>query len=448
MNLNYPYESGVRSRLYAWYVVGVLMLAYIFSFIDRQILTLMVEPLKNDLGISDTQLSLLHGFAFAIFYTLVGLPIGRLVDSVNRKYIVTAGVTLWSLMTAACGLAQNFWSLFIFRMSVGVGEATLSPAAYSVISDYFPKYVRGRALAFYTLGISIGIGVALMVGGLVVESATKLGDIVLPFVGSVKAWQLVFMMVGLPGVLVALLTLTIREPVRQDRLHGEQTSTAVPLVLVFTFVKQRRQVYGFLFAGTSMVIIANYAVLAWTPTLFIRSHHWNIAQIGLWFGIVNIVFGSMGGFFGGWLTDRLFRAGYSDAPLRTMLFGALTALPFALLAPLLSSPLWSLISLSGATFFLFIQTGVAPVALQNITPNQMRGQLSALMLFVQNLLGLACGATSVALITDYVFDDGQMLGYSMSIVVTIALPLAAMFMYGGRRYYRAGIENALAWESN
>lgn len=447
MNLNYPYESGVRSRLYAWYVVGVLMLAYIFSFIDRQILTLMVEPLKNDLGISDTQISLLHGFAFAIFYTLVGLPIGRLVDSVNRKYIITAGVTLWSLMTAACGLAQNFWSLFLFRMSVGVGEATLSPAAYSVISDYFPKYVRGRALAVYTLGISIGIGVALMVGGVVVESATKLGNIALPLIGNVKAWQLVFMIVGLPGLLVALLTLTIREPVRQDRLHSDQASIAVPLAQVSAFVKKRWQVYGFLFAGTAMVIIANYAVLAWTPTLFIRSHHWNIAQIGWWFGVVNIVFGSMGGFFGGWLTDRLFRAGYNDAPLRTMLFGAIAALPFALSAPLVSSPLWSLILLSGATFFLFIQTGVAPVALQNITPNQMRGQLSALMLFVQNLLGLACGATSVALITDYVFDDGQMLGYSMSIVVTIALPLAALFMYGGLRYYRAGIENALEWES-
>jgi len=318
MRSTYPYESSPYSRIYACYVVGLLMLAYIFSFVDRQIPTLMVEPLKKDLGISDTQFSLLHGFAFAIFYTLMGLPIGRLVDSVNRKYIITTGITLWSLMTAACGLAQNFWSLFLFRMGVGVGEATLSPAAYSIISDYFPKYIRGRALAVYTLGISIGIGLALMVGGAVVEGVAGLGDIALPFVGNVKAWQLVFFIVGLPGLFVALLSFTIKEPVRQDKLQGDWSRGAVPLKQVFLFVKARWQAYAYLFAGTSMVIIGNYAILAWTPSLFIRSHDWGIAQIGLWFGIVNAFFGSMGGYFGGWLTDRLFKSGYDDAPLRAI----------------------------------------------------------------------------------------------------------------------------------
>lgn len=439
-------SSGTsHSGIYAWYVVSVLLLAYIVAFVDRQILSLMVEPLKQGLGLSDTQVSLLHGMAFALFYTFLGLPIGRLVDSYNRKKIITAGIALWSLMTAGCGLAQNFWSLFLLRMGVGVGEAALSPAAYSIIADYFPKRNRGRALAVYTLGISIGVGVALMGGGALIEFFSKRGGLDLPLLGQLDAWQIAFMIVGLPGLLVALLMYTVKEPLRQDCLAGHDVNKSVPLKQVFIFVRERWQALGSMILGFSLVIVANYAVLAWVPTLFIRTYEWNIALIGFWFGVINILFGTAGGYCGGWIVDYLFAKGYKDAPIRTVLYGSLFAIPFVMLAPLASSAVVSLILFALATFFLFFQTGAAPVAIQSIVPNQMRGQLSALQLFVQNIIGFGLGATSVALLTDYVFNDDKMLRYSMSIVVSVVLPLCVALLWFCLRPYRVCIEQAEDW---
>jgi MFS family permease len=437
-----------HSNLYSWYVVSVFLLAYIFAFVDRQILSLMVEPLKQALDLSDTRVSLLHGMAFALFYTFLGLPIGRLVDSYNRKKIAAVGIALWSLMTAGCGLAQNFWSLFLLRMGVGVGEAALSPAAYSIIADYFPNRNRGKALAVYTLGISIGIGLALMGGGAVIDFFSRKGGLDLPFFGHLDAWQLAFLIAGLPGLLVALLMCTVKEPLRQDCLKGHDLKKGIPLKQVFTFVWERWQALGSMYLGFALVIVANYAILAWVPTLFIRTYEWNIAIIGFWFGLINMLFGTAGGYCGGWLVDHLYAKGYKDAPVRTVLCGSLLAVPFAALAPLASSAVVSLVLFALATFFLFFQSGVAPVAIQNIVPNQMRGQLSALQLFVQNIVGFGIGATSVALLTDYLFNDDKMLRYSMSIVVCVALPLSAALLWYCLSRYRDCMERSGEWTSH
>ncbi|MFY9571890.1 MAG: MFS transporter, partial [Blastocatellia bacterium] len=200
---------------YAWYVVGVLTLVYIFSFIDRQILSLLVRPIRRDLGISDFQMSLLMGFSFALFYTFFGLPLGRLADSRSRRTIIAAGFTVWSIMTAACGLARNFAHMLLLRMGVGVGEAALSPAAYSMITDYFPPRRRATAISVYSMGIYIGSGLAFIVGGLVAGAASAQETWDLPLVGATRPWQVVFFIVGLPGVLLALLMYTVREPVRR-----------------------------------------------------------------------------------------------------------------------------------------------------------------------------------------------------------------------------------------
>ncbi|MFO1466729.1 MAG: MFS transporter [Steroidobacteraceae bacterium] len=434
-----------QAGAYSWYVVAILLLAYIVSFVDRQSLTLMVEPLKRDLGLSDTQVSLLHGMAFALFYTFLGLPIGRLVDAFDRRRIVIVGVALWSVMTAGCGLARNFGSMFLFRMGVGVGEAALSPAAYSMIADYFPRHSRGRALAVYTLGIPIGIGVALMVGGAIVGYFNTTGGASIALLGHLRGWQVAFLIIGLPGLLVALLMCTVREPPRRECLGPLGAAGAVPLRQVVRFVAERRQALGSMFLGFSLVILVNYAVLAWVPTLFIRIHGWNIARIGFWFGLINAVFGTLGGYAGGWLADLAAARGHRDAPVRVVLFGSLCALPFAVLAPLVSSAPLSLLLFAVATFFLFIQGGVAPGAVQSIVPNQMRGQLSALQLFVQNLVGLGLGATSVALLTDYVFADSRKLGYSMAIVILVVLPLSALSLWYCLGRYRICAERAREW---
>src|SRR5262245_37061055 len=200
-------SDSPTSLRYAWYVAIVLMLCNTLSFIDRQILGLLVTPIKAELGISDTSIGLLQGLAFGIFYTLLGIPMGRIVDNGNRRNLVAAGIFCWSLMTALCATARGFWTLFAARMGVGVGEATLSPSAFSLLSDYFPKERLGTALSVFSMGIFVGSGLALIIGGLVI--------------GAVGSWRLTFLIVGLPGLLATLLVFTLKEPLRKNLLGGK-----------------------------------------------------------------------------------------------------------------------------------------------------------------------------------------------------------------------------------
>ncbi|MGH9937465.1 MAG: MFS transporter, partial [Blastocatellia bacterium] len=227
-------QTTESSLKYAWYVVFVLMVCLTLSFIDRQILSLLVGPIKRDLGISDTRIGLLQGLAFALFYTLMGLPVGWLVDRYSRRTIIAAGVFFWSLMTALCAVAGNFWSLFAARLGVGVGEATLGPAAMSLTSDYFPKEKLGGALSVYAMGIFIGSGLALIVGGTVVSAVAGMPAVTLPIIGEIASWRLTFLIVGAPGLLVGLLVYTVREPLRRDLLRpseGEDEGQASQLGL-------------------------------------------------------------------------------------------------------------------------------------------------------------------------------------------------------------------------
>ena len=194
-----PDDTPWPSSTMAWYAVAVLFVAYTFSFADRIILSLLVQPIKQDLALSDTKISLLHGFAFAIFYTLMGIPIGRLADRYSRRAIAAAGIAVWSFMTAVCGIARGYWELFSARVGVGVGEAALSPAAFSMIADLFPPQKLGRALSVYTMGAFVGAGLAFIIGGAVIQSITSSPEMTLPIVGTIRSWQAAFFIVGLPG---------------------------------------------------------------------------------------------------------------------------------------------------------------------------------------------------------------------------------------------------------
>ncbi|HJL81007.1 MAG TPA: MFS transporter, partial [Gammaproteobacteria bacterium] len=218
------YPSNKR----AWYAVIILTIAYIVSFLDRQILALVVQDVKTDLDLSDTQVSLLLGFAFALFYTTMGIPIGRLADKKSRRAIIATGITIWCLMTAACGLARNYTQLFLARVGVGVGEATLSPSGLSMISDYFPAEKRGKALGFFNMGVSVGSGIAFIGGGQIIAYVSDAPPIILPYIGEIFAWQALFLLVGLPGLIVAVLMRTVKEPSRKDKIiirgqDGQQT---------------------------------------------------------------------------------------------------------------------------------------------------------------------------------------------------------------------------------
>jgi MFS family permease len=259
-------EAPYPRPAYAWYVVIVLTFVYVFSFIDRQILNLMVGPIRRDLQISDTEMSLLTGFSFALFYTFFGLPLGRVADSGNRRGLIAAGFAIWSLFTAGSGLARNFIQMAIMRMGVGVGEATLSPAAYSLITDYFPPHRRATAQSIYNIAQYLGTGVAFMVGGAVIGLASAQPEWILPLVGSIHSWQLVFFIVGLPGVLLSLLMLSVAEPVRRG--PGAEAKKPSPGE-VLAFAKANRATLVCHNVGVALLGFSAYGNAVWVrPSSF------------------------------------------------------------------------------------------------------------------------------------------------------------------------------------
>lgn len=431
-------------------MVALLTLAYVFSFIDRQILSLLVGPIQRDLDISDKQMSLLMGASFAVFYTLFGIPLGRLADSRSRRWLVVLGIAFWSLMTAGCGLARKFWQLALARIGVGVGEASLSPAAYSLIADYFPPERRSTALGVYGMGIYIGSGLALILGGLVVRYAAVQENVVLPLAGAVRSWQVVFFVVGLPGLLVALLLLTVREPARrgvrrQGAGTGEGRAPAVPLGEVWAYLSGNRGTFTCLFLGIAMAALSAYGAAAWIPTFFIRRYGWTAGDTGLVFGLIVGICGTVGIVTGGHLADRLRRGGQGDANLRVALLGVVGCLPFNALFPLASSGWGAAVLLAPSLFFSSMPFGLAPAAIQQLMPNTMRAQASALYLFVINLIGLGLGPTVVATLTEDVFGDKKTVHLSLLVVGAVAHICAAVLLWGGLKHCGRSLEYLNAW---
>lgn len=425
----------------AWGALTVLMLAYTVSFVDRTILSLLIPPIQRDLGISDTQVSLLAGFAFAIFYTVMGIPLGRIADRYNRRNLIAVGIIVWCLMTAACGLARNYWQLFAARVGVGVGEAALSPAAYSMISDLFPRDQLGRAIAVYSVGLPVGSGLALLIGGWVVGMVADLPPVTLPVLGTLHSWQLTFLLVGLPGLLIALLVMLMREPPRRGRLSDvAAASTSAPGELpvgLLAFLRTNRRVLLHHFGGLSLLVIIVYGSTAWIPTFFIRSHGWSASEIGYTYGVIFMIFGTGGLLTGGQLADRWWRSGRADAHMRVVLWSAATMFPcFALLA-LAPSAEAAIGLLALATFTSSLHGGVAGAALQLITPNELRGQMTAVYFFIVNLIGLGLGPTAVALVTDFWFGDPLALGLSITVLAGTAGPLSVLVLATGLVHYRA-----------
>ena len=420
------------------------MLAQVVSFIDRQVITLLVQPIRADLAISDTEMSLLMGLAFAIFYVTMGVPIARLSDRYSRRTVIAIGIFLWSLATAACGLARNFGQLFLARVGVGVGEATLTPAAYSMIADYFPRQVLGRAIGLYAVGVYLGAGLALILGGAAVRLITASGPVDLPFVGTLAPWQLTFMVVSVPGLLiVALMMFTVREPVRQNLADAQGDS--VPIREVARFMWTNRGTFGSIFFGYATGGMAFYGFMFWIPEFIRRSYGWDISDAGMVFGAQLAVLGTAGTFAGGWFCDWLTDRGYKDAALRSLAAFFALAMPFMAVTPLLPTADLAIPMLGVAVFTLSLQQALSPVAIQLITPNQMRAQVVAVFFVISVFSAIAFGAASVAVITDYVFRDENDLRYSLAIVSGVTMTLASISLALGIKPYRKSLERAAAW---
>ncbi|WP_299080800.1 MFS transporter [uncultured Paraglaciecola sp.] len=423
-----------RRNIYAAYLIFILLLAYTFSFIDRQILSLLVEPMKRDLDISDTQMSLLQGLSFALFYTLMGLPLGRLADSKSRRGIIGWSIFIWSLMTAACGLAKSYWALFFARMGVGVGEAGLSPAAYSLIADSIEKKHLAKAIGIYTMGIYLGGGMALIVGGMVIQWADTFSSISLPIIGEIYAWQAVFIAVGLPGLLLVPLMFTLKEPKRT-----QAQTKAVPVSEVVNYFKQNKKTILMHNFGAALASVAGYGALAWVPSYLIRVHDMTSGDVGLAFGLIVLFCGAGGVIVGGVLADKRFKAGQTDAKMRVAMWAMIIGIIPTVIYPLLTDLYLVLVVLAISTFFANFMMGLGPAAIQEVVPSNMRGQFSALYLFIVNLIGLGLGPTLVALSTDYIFGSPEMVGYSLLLVSFVAMAGSAILLGRCLPNYRATI---------
>jgi len=411
-------ENPYPSERYAWYVVSVLMIIYVFSFIDRQILSLLVEPIKKDLGVSDTQVGLLGGFTFAVFYTFFGIPLGRVADRRSRRGLIAIGLIFWSIMTAGCGLAQKFWHLVLFRMGVGVGEATLSPAAYSLITDYFPPRRLSLAISVYSMGIYIGSGLALIFGGLIIKYSMTAEGMALPLLGELRGWQLVFLAVGLPGIPIAALLATIREPIRRGVKKHVETPELV------SYLRDNAAAFTLHSLGFSLIALVGYAFMYWVPTFFIRTHGWTPMQAAQGFGLSILVFGSLGIIFGGYIADRLRQRGLIDGNIRTCLAVALLAVPLGVAAPLMPTATLALVLLCAVNFVLAMASGTAPAVIQQMMPGAMRGQASAIYLFIVNLVAMGIGPVSVGFLNDRLFGVENIHLSLAAVAVGAAIPAA------------------------
>ena len=420
----------------AWYMVFVLMLAYILSFIDRVILGLLVGPIRADLGISETQMSLLYGAVFAIFYTGVGIPIAWAIDRFNRRNIIIAGVAFWSAMTALCGVARGFVELALARVGVAVGEASLSPATYSMAGDSFPEKRLGRALSVFVIGLPLGVGLALIIGGIVIRYVSASPEYTLPLVGTIKAWQLTFFVVGLPGILLALWMLTIREPVRR-RLPHEIGQASIGDTL--RYIGARWKPYTGLILAFSVLGMVMNVFQIYGVQYFVRQLQVPLADAGLRVGSAIAVFGTIGIIVGGWLTDRWRAAGHTDAALRVGRTAALALIPFAASCTLLGDLRLSTLMLWPIGFFTAFAFGAGATAVVVLTPARMRAQASAIYLLFVNLLGIGLAPFLTAAITQYGFGSDLAVGRSCAIVAGGAACLASILFTWALPHFRSEI---------
>ena len=417
-----------------WYAVGVLWLGYICSFVDRQVLALLVEPIKNSLQIGDTQVSLLQGLAFGLFYAVMGLPCGMLIDRYSRRAVIAAGVTLWSLATIACGFASSFWMLFVARMLVGVGEATLSPGALSMLSDHFPREKRVLPISIYVSAGSFGGGLAMIAGGAAIAWVAA-HPFVLPGGTLLEGWRATFVLVGVPGLLIAALLMTVREPARRNEgapgVRGAHAWSAA-----WAFMAERRGLFLRHYGAFALFAWLAYALLSWAPTYFIRVHGWTLPEAGWRFGLVYLAAGFGGAILGGVFAAALRRRKAIDANLRTAAWGCTLIVPFSIAAPLMSDPWVALALLGVAIFFTAFPSGASVTAISEVTPSALRGQVSAVYYLVMSIVGLAAGPLSVALCTDYLFEDPKRVGDSMALVSAIVAPAASLVLWPALPHFR------------
>ena len=423
----------------AWYAVSVCALATMLLFLDRNIISLLVEPIKRDLQISDVRMSLLMGPAVVFFYALVAVPASRYVDRWRRNVILTAGIAVWSIFTAVCGLAQNFWQLFAARTGVGVGEIVHGPATYSLIADYFQRERLPRAIAVLQIGFIGGTGLSLLLGAFVIQSLMHVSNFQVPGTNIIiRNWQLVFFIVGLPGLLVAILMSTVPEPARRGRI-ASQPEKPIALFAVVKYLCTHWRLYAPQFGALAVAGIENSGTASWRVVFLQRTFDWSAPKAGFVLGLALLIAAPVGLWLATMLTEH-FAKTRSDANLRVVAICYTLSPAFVIAGPLMPNP-WLAVACASVTYLIQIGGAVPQnAAIQSVTPNEMRGQVTALYLFIFAVIGLGLGPTFIALFTDYLFADESMLRYSLASSAAIMLPIAAWIMWQGVKPYGEAID--------
>lgn len=420
-----PAPPPAKASNRGWYTVYILAIVSMLAQIDRGIISLLIEPMKRDLDLSDTQVSILVGFAFTFFYVMVGPPMSRVTDRGIRKRIIAGGLAIWSLATAVCGLAQNFWTLFFGRALVGGGESVNGPASFSMIADVIPRESLPRAFAILNAGVMGGMALSLVLGGVLIGLVANVAPIPVPGIGVIRNWQLVFMIVGIPGLLVSLLILfTVPEPKRK----GGGKPGGYPLREVFRFVWSQRAIHVPLLLGVLLMAIQSFGLGAWNPAFYERTYGWGPAVAGPLLGAVGLGGAFTGLYLGTRLAEYLGRR-HDDANLRVLFLAQFMAVPLGIMGPLMPSP-WLALSCGALAATFGVMGGPAyNAAIQLATPNEMRGQVNAMYLFTLSAIGGALGPTIVALITDNIAQSEENLRYVMSGMRAVLGPISVLLIW-------------------
>lgn len=420
-------EQRQFKPLYAWYVVAVMLLANIVSLTDRMVISLLVVPIQDDLHLSDTDMGWVLGIAFGLFYSLMGLPLGRMVDRLHRARLIAVGIFLWSLMTVFSGLSNSFWELFFARMGVGIGEAVLAPAAWSLVSDMFPPTARAKALSVIQLGGIIGVSMGYLLGGLVFQMAQSPEVFAGTMFGDLAPWRTVFLLAAAPGLLLIFLVLMIREPRASTHI------AAVPLSDIARYLRGPGRPLIAVFLGLAGIMVTVFSVNAWTPALITRKFGLGSDEIGFYLGTAALLGGVPGTFAGGWLTDRAMRAGWHNVYSTVPIIGAAGIIPVVSLIPHVDE-VGQLVALIGLFYFIaLLPNGVIIAYTQRASPPRMRGTIGALNILCGNLIGYS-GPAAVAFVSDSLLGGKEHIGQAITLVAgACALTALTLFAINRRK---------------
>ena len=426
------------AKKHSYSAVAILTLAQIFAFIDRQIPSMLVEPIKQDFNLTDSQIALLGGAAFSIFYAIMALPIGYAVDRYQRTKVLGTGIFLWSLMTALAGLANSFGKLFGARIGVAVGEAVMAPTSVSLVSDSFPENKQGKPMGIITAGVYIGIGITLLGGGFLIDYLTSIGGITLPLIGYLKPWQATFMIVGIPGLLLAIAAFYLKEPKRLEEQTDKQLKDRKN---VFLHLKEHRKTLIPMFGGLIFMALIFYSFSFWAPTMMIRTFDISLTEVGFILGMITIISSITGTIAAGSAVDYLRNKNYSDAPVRAAMIAVILALPPVISLSFVQNELGAWICI--ALYLLFISS-FAPLgllAISGVSTGNVKGQTAAIHAFLMMAFGLSLGPQLTAFFTDFVFVDPNLLINSVSLTGLIVLPISALLFKLSLSRYRESSES-------